>query len=224
MKLLIFTHPSPVWVENGGIVGRGVLLDYAGWAAANGKEVNCFETQSIPASVLQEVAASQNSTFRQGDILFIRTGWTRAYEQLSQAQCQQLADYAAPPVIGVESSEAMLRWIWDLELAAVVGDMPSFEAYPCQNQVFFLHEWLLAGWGVPIGELFDLEQLSQECHKRGRWTFFFSSVPLKVCVEKLHFSCSQLTTLSGSWWCCKPPEWRGYILITSSFVFASCRS
>ncbi|KAJ5448531.1 hypothetical protein N7445_003352, partial [Penicillium cf. griseofulvum] len=142
-----------VWVENGGIVGRGVLLDYAGWAAANAKEVNCFETQSIPASVLQ---------------------------QLSQAQCQQLANYAAPPVIGVESSEAMLRWIWDLKLAAVVGDMPSFEAYPCQNQDFFLHEWLLAGWGVPIGELFDLEKLSQECRKRGRWTFFFSSVPLKV--------------------------------------------
>ncbi|KOS39108.1 hypothetical protein ACN38_g10071 [Penicillium nordicum] len=108
-----------VWVENGGIVGRGVLLDYAGWAAANGKEVNCFETQSIPATVLQEVAISQDTTFRPGDILFIRTGWTQAYEQLSPAQCQQLADYAAPPVIGVESSEAMLRWIWDLELAAV---------------------------------------------------------------------------------------------------------
>ncbi|KAJ5231251.1 hypothetical protein N7489_011959 [Penicillium chrysogenum] len=169
-----------VWVENGGVVGRGVLLDYAGWAAANGKEVKCFETQSIPASVLQEVATSQNTTFRPGDILFIRTGWTRAYEQLSRAECQQLADYAAPPVIGVESSEAMLRWIWDRELAAVVGDMPSFEAYPCQNQAFFLHEWLLAGWGVPIGELFDLEQLSQECRKRNRWTFFFSSVPLKV--------------------------------------------
>lgn len=180
MKIPIFTDPPSVWVENGGIVGRGVLLDYAGWAAVNGKEVNCFETQSIPASVLQEVAVSQNTTFRPGDILFIRTGWTRAYEQLSRAQCQQLADYAAPPVIGVESSQATLRWIWDLELAAVVGDMPSFEAYPCQNELFFLHEWLLAGWGIPIGELFDLEQLSQECQKRDRWTFFFSSVPLKV--------------------------------------------
>ncbi|KAJ5779884.1 hypothetical protein N7457_007604 [Penicillium paradoxum] len=170
-----------VWAENGGIVGRGVLLDYASWAEANGKEVKCFETQSIPVSALQEVAASQNTTFRPGDILFIRTGWTRAYEQLSQAQCQQLANHTVPPLIGVESSEAMLRWIWDLEVAAVVGDMPSFEAFPCQDKVFFLHEWLLAGWGIPIGELFDLEQLSQECRKRGRWTFFFSSVPLKVC-------------------------------------------
>ncbi|KAJ5344422.1 hypothetical protein N7452_002426 [Penicillium brevicompactum] len=169
-----------VWVENGGIVGRGVLLDYVAWAEANSKKVNCFETQSIPVEVLREVAASQNTTFRPGDILFIRTGWTKAYEQLSPEECQNLADYAAPPVIGVESSEAMLRWIWDLQLAAVVGDMPSFEAYPCQNTDWSLHEWLLAGWGIPIGELFDLERLSQECRERNRWTFFFSSVPLKV--------------------------------------------
>ena len=58
--------------------------------------------------------------------------------------------------------------------------MPSFEAWPCQNQEFWLHEWLLAGWGLPIGELFDLEKLGEECKKRGRWSFFFSSVPLKV--------------------------------------------
>jgi hypothetical protein len=169
-----------VWAENGGIVGRGVLLDYAGWAEAKGHDVKCFETQSIPVSVLQDVATSQKTTFRPGDILFIHTGWTRAYERLSSAECQQLADYTAPPVIGVESSESMLRWIWDQSFAAVVGDMPSFEAYPCQNSDFFLHEWLLAGWGIPIGELFDLERLSQECRKRDRWTFFFSSVPLKV--------------------------------------------
>lgn len=119
-------------------------------------------------------------TFRPGDILIIRTGWTRAYERLSTAECQQLAEYKTPPLIGVESSKEMLQWIWDQDFSAVAGDMPSFEAYPCQNPDFFLHEWLLAGWGLPIGELFDLERLSQECRKRGRWSFFFSSVPLKV--------------------------------------------
>jgi kynurenine formamidase len=169
-----------VWVENGGIVGRGVLLDYASWAEAHDHPVNCFQTQSIPVSVLQEVAASQKTTFRLGDILFIRTGWTRAYEQLSAAECQQLADHKAPPVIGVESSEEMLKWIWENSFAAVAGDMPSFEAYPPQSTDFFLHEWLLAGWGLPIGELFDLERLSRECRQRGRYSFFFSSVPLKV--------------------------------------------
>ncbi|KAI2795313.1 hypothetical protein POX_a01919 [Penicillium oxalicum] len=169
-----------VWVDNGGIVGRGVLLDYRGWAEAHGHDVHFFQTQSIPASVLQEVARSQGITFRPGDILFIRTGWTQAYGKLSPGECQQLADHKMPPVIGVESSKETLQWIWENHFAAVAGDMPSFEAWPPQSSAFFLHEWLLAGWGMPIGELFDLERLSQECHRRQRWTFFFSSVPLKV--------------------------------------------
>lgn len=130
--------------------------------------------------MLKEVAASQNTTFRQGDILFVRTGWTKAYSQLSEQACQELASQNPPPLIGVESSEATLRWIWDEGFAAVVGDHPSFEAWPCQNPEFWLHEWLLAGWGLPIGELFDLEKLGEECCKRKRWTFFFSSVPLRV--------------------------------------------
>lgn len=54
------------------------------------------------------------------------------------------------------------------------------EAWPCQNPQYMLHEWLLAGWGLPIGELFDLEKLSEECKKYKKWSFFFSSVPLKV--------------------------------------------
>lgn len=201
-------------MENGGIVGRGVLLDYAAWAEVNGVTVNCFQTQSIPLSVLQQVAASQNLTFRPGDILFIRTGWTRDYERLSRAECQQLADYKAPPVIGVEQSEEILRWLWDNEFAAVAGDMPSFEAYPCQNPDFFLHEWLLAGWGLPIGELFDLERLSQECRQRKRWSFFFSSVPLKV--SELDSHPETWLIISGPRRRCESAEWRGHLLISAS--------
>jgi hypothetical protein len=38
-----------------------------------------------------------------------------------------------------------------------------------------LHEVLLAGWGCPIGELFDLETLAEECKRQGRWSFFVTS-------------------------------------------------
>lgn len=173
----IGTH---VWVDNGGVVGRGVLLDYAAWAEANNKPLVHFKSVSIPVSELKEVAASQNTTFRQGDILFVRTGWTTAYSKLSETECKQLAAIIPPPLVGIESSEQTLRWIWEEGFAAVAADHPSFEAWPCQNPEFFLHEWLLAGWGMPIGEMFDLEKLSEECRKRKRWTFFFSSVPLRV--------------------------------------------
>lgn len=45
---------------------------------------------------------------------------------------------------------------------------------------FLLHEVLLSGWGCPIGEMFDLEGLAEECRKRGRWSFFFCSEPMNV--------------------------------------------
>ncbi|KAF4975732.1 hypothetical protein FZEAL_7508 [Fusarium zealandicum] len=171
---------TQAWVDRGGIVGRGVLLDYAAWADASDIEIKPFESNSITVATLKEVAKSQGTTFEAGDILFIRSGWTRAYDKLSDGECKALADLKPPPSIGIESSEETLRWLWDQSFSAVVGDHPAMEAWPCQNPDFFLHEWLLAGWGMPIGELFDLERLGQECRERGRWSFFFSSVPLKV--------------------------------------------
>ncbi|KAL6241406.1 hypothetical protein RBB50_011670 [Rhinocladiella similis] len=44
----------------------------------------------------------------------------------------------------------------------------------------FMHEYLLAGWGLPIGELFDLEGLSRLCEEHGRWEFFVASAPLNM--------------------------------------------
>lgn len=37
---------------------------------------------------------------------------------------------------------------------------------------------MLAGWGTPLGELFDLDVLADLCAKNGCWSFFFTSSPL----------------------------------------------
>lgn len=179
---MLKTHVNGVhaWVEKGGIVGRGILVDYCAWADENNIKFDPLSSQSIPVSVLEDVLKRQGTEPREGDILFVRSGWGRAYTQLSPEEAVAMAEMSSPPAIGVESSERTLRWIWENGFAAVAGDTTSFEAWPCQNRNFWLHEWFLAGWGMPIGELFDLEELSRECRKRGRWTFFFSSVPLKV--------------------------------------------
>ncbi|PKS13170.1 hypothetical protein jhhlp_000514 [Lomentospora prolificans] len=168
------------WVEKGGIIGRGVLLDYASWADSKGIAIKAFESTSIPVSVLEEVAAHQSTELKPGDILLVRTGWLRSFEKLTEEGRVEVASITNPPAIGVESSEETLRWLWKKSFAAAGGDQPSFETWPCQDRRFFLHEWLLAGWGMPIGELFDLEALSAECQKRKKWSFFCSSVPLKV--------------------------------------------
>ncbi|KAJ2966304.1 hypothetical protein NQ176_g10212 [Zarea fungicola] len=171
---------TQAWVEKGGIVGRGVLLDYAAWAEKKGIKVTPFETSIITAATLQDVADSQGTTFKTGDILFIHTGWTESYEQLAQDARTEMTKNYAPASIGLESSKETLRWIWENGFAAIAGDHPAMEAVPFQSDEFSLHQWLLAGWGMPIGELFSLKRLSDECQKRQRWTFFFSSIPLYV--------------------------------------------
>ena len=162
-------------------MGRGILLDYASWTEQTGRPLPpAFETSPIPASDLRQVAASQGTPIRPGDILFVRTGWGRAYAGLDDAGRAALAAMDPPPAVGLESSKETLRWLWECGFAAVAGDQPSFEAWPCRDKAFWLHEWLLSGWGMPIGEIFDLESLAEECARRKRWSFFFSSVPLKV--------------------------------------------
>ena len=169
-----------VWVRNGGVTGRGVLLDYQSWAESEGLVMRATSTTSITLDELQKVVASQNVELRRGDILCVRSGYLKAFDALSDEEARALVTHPAPPAIGLQSSEDVLQWIWETGFAAVAGDMPSFEAWPCQNTRFFLHEWLLAGWGMPIGELFDFERLAIECKKRKKWTFFFNSMPLNV--------------------------------------------
>jgi hypothetical protein len=157
-----------------------VLLDYSTWAASQNITPLPLTTYKIPLSDLKKVAAWQNVAFRPNDILFIRSGFVKALSLLSPDEATAYAAQTVPHAIGVESSEEMLRWIWENEFVAVAGDMTAFEALPFQSKEHWLHEWLLAGWGLPIGELFDLEKLAEECARLGKWSFFFSSIPLKV--------------------------------------------
>jgi len=48
------------------------------------------------------------------------------------------------------------------------------------NPDVMIHEYQLAFWGSPIGELWDLEKLAEVCEREKRWSFFFSSAPLNV--------------------------------------------
>ncbi|KAH8647660.1 putative cyclase-domain-containing protein [Xylariales sp. PMI_506] len=168
------------WVQAGGIFGRGVLIDYLGWAESQNIEVKGTTTTSITLKDILAVAEHQGLTFQPGDIFLIRTGWAKSFFALSPQEVQALFAQANPPAIGLESSEELLRWLWENRFAAVAGDQPSFEAWPCQDLDHWLHEWLLAGWGMPIGELFDLEKLAEECKRLRKWSFLFSSMPLHV--------------------------------------------
>lgn len=79
----------------------------------------------------------------------------------------------------------MIDWLHDCYFATVAGDSPTFEAWPT-NQEYHLHEYLLALWGCPLGEMLDLERLSQVCKEKNRWTFFVTSSPANVLGKSTH--------------------------------------
>jgi hypothetical protein len=45
---------------------------------------------------------------------------------------------------------------------------------------YYLHEYILPLWGMPLGEMLDLERLAVKCKESKRYTFFFSSMPANV--------------------------------------------
>lgn len=164
-----------VWGRRG-IAGRGVLLDYARWAAANGIAYSPGDRHAIGADELRAVAAAQRVGFMEGDILVVRSGWVAWYQTLDRAAREAVA---TPPYrgVGVAQGEATLRFLWDTGFAAVCGDAIAWEVFPGTPEDGFMHETILGLWGMPIGEMFYLEKLADDCAADGRYDFFLAAAP-----------------------------------------------
>ncbi|CAK7239313.1 MAG: hypothetical protein STHCBS139747_000743 [Sporothrix thermara] len=187
------------WVAHGGIVGRGVLLDYAGYAERHGIKLSHFSCTGIPVEHLQDLVREQGITFEPGDIVLIRIGFTVAYDALTREEQKALPLREVPAFMGLSPTKTTLQWLWETNCAALASDAVGMEQTPVygdhvrpgaawKGEVWeeemqgggLVHQWVLAGWGVPIGEMFDLEALRAQCVAHNRWTFFFASVPLRV--------------------------------------------
>ncbi|KAE9391696.1 hypothetical protein BT96DRAFT_300561 [Gymnopus androsaceus JB14] len=162
----------------GKIVGRGVLLDFYAYAQAEGIAYQANDQYLLTAAQLDACAEAQGITFKQGDILFVRMGWVHWHEHAAPKERWDtlIADTRA---IGLRQDLEEVKWLWDHHFAAVACDAPAFEARPT-IQEWNLHDYLLALWGTPIGEFFDLEELAETCKYTGRYTFFVTSSPLNV--------------------------------------------
>ncbi|CAN6625899.1 hypothetical protein TRVA0_010S02344 [Trichomonascus vanleenenianus] len=164
------------WAKKG-IVGRGVLIDYADWAEKKGIKFSAFTGQVIRLEELQQIIKDYNIELQPGDILFVRVGlineWNNKDAEWKKKYPNKKVEHS-----GVEQSEDMLRFLWDNHFVAVAGDSVGFEVTPAVDGSRALHYYLLAGWGVPIGEMFDLDELAATCKRLNRYSFFLSSVPL----------------------------------------------
>ncbi|KAJ5604594.1 hypothetical protein N7510_009748 [Penicillium lagena] len=159
-----------------GLAGRGVLIDYVSYAKRRGIEVNHFSGHAISVEDVLAIAEEQGVEFRTGDVLFLRTGYVAAYKTLDAEGRERVSNVRE--WCGLGQSRGTTEWLWKRQFAAVVSDSPGFEVRPPTDKTWHLHPILLAGWGTPLGELFDLDKLVEICAKNKRWSFFFTSAPL----------------------------------------------
>ena len=165
------------WSKRGGIVGRGILLDYLAWAEGQGIQYSPIERHAISESDLEAVAAWQGTKFEVGDILLVRSGFVKWHKDASYSE-RKAGTADGSHWAGVEGTETSIEWFWNHHFSAVGGDANVFEAWPARNEQVRLHDVFLAMWGMPIGEMFDLDELAEVCKRHNQWSFFFTSAPL----------------------------------------------
>ncbi|CAG9996977.1 unnamed protein product [Clonostachys byssicola] len=166
------------WTKHGGIVGRGVLLDYVEYAKRKDIKYSPMSSHAILVKELDEIAKDCGIEFLPGDILLVRVGWTKWYDEHEDSDRSKYITNAYAWA-GIKGCEETLEWLWDHHFAAVASDNNGVEVVP-MDDAWRLHDFLLPGWGMPMGEMWDLEDLAKECKKQGRWTFFLTSSPLNL--------------------------------------------
>jgi kynurenine formamidase len=160
-----------------GLVLRGVLLDLPAYWAAQGQDVDAFSPHIVSVAELQAAAAHQGLEWSPGDLLIVRTGWLAAYRRLGGVPADQLE---MPGSAGLDASAAMARFLWDEGFCAVATDNPAVEFLPSDPAVGSLHRRLIPALGMPLGELWDLDELAARAADLGRYQVCVVSVPLRV--------------------------------------------
>ncbi|KAK5212153.1 hypothetical protein LTR41_002395 [Exophiala xenobiotica] len=165
------------WAKRG-IVGRGVLLDFYSFAQ---KSYDPFSAKKISVDELMACVKAQNVEFEYGDILIVRTGWSEAYTNLDEKGREELGGKKSADLAfaGLARGHAMEEFLHDNYFSAVASDSPAFETWPF-DEPEHLHHCLLPLWGVPIGEMWNLDDLAACCKRTGRYTFFITSSPANV--------------------------------------------
>jgi kynurenine formamidase len=157
-----------------GLVMRAVLIDLP---AYEGHRFDAFTERSITAAELAACADQAGIAIQEGDLLLVRTGWLAAYRLRDGVPDEMLA---MPTTVGLDASAEMARFLWDSGCCAVAADNPAVEVLPGSRAVGSLHRRLIPALGMPLGELWDLDELAAACAESGRYEVCVVSVPLRV--------------------------------------------
>ncbi len=146
------------------LLGRGVLLDVAGWKGQD----RLPQRHGITAEELEGCARQQGIAVQPGDVLLVRTGYATLWRD----------ETAYLQAAGVAKSGTL--WAAERAVVAVGADNMAWdvpgERDPETGAMLFAHLYLLPQKGIYILENLDLEALARD----RRYEFAFIGIPLKL--------------------------------------------
>jgi kynurenine formamidase len=175
------------WAEHG-IVGRGVLVDVAGYLERQGQPLDPSRRFYIGIDLIEKVLADQRVSIEPGDIVLLRTGWQKWYFSLN---AEEKASYGGLEGHHKDIDFAVLdrrqetaAWLWDHQVVAIWGDNGAVESHslgdPEQEGTGSNHQRLLAMMGIGIGEFFTFEDLAADCAEDGIYEFMVTAKPVSL--------------------------------------------
>lgn len=189
------SHGVHHWARRG-IAGSAVVADVGRWRASVGRPLIYDAPDPIEVEDVVATLAHQHVEINEGDVLLLRTGWIGWYESLTLDQRAAFAGQARPATPGLRPGTEMAEFLWDLHIAAVAADNPMVEVMSpgsllppeqraaIRNDPARMHEvftpWFLPMLGLPLGEMWNLDQLAADCADDGRYACFLTSAPLNL--------------------------------------------
>jgi kynurenine formamidase len=163
---------------------RGVLLDMVKVFQAAGKlksnpacRTPCLDIGTvITPEDLQAALKAENVTLREGDAVFLHTGWVDLFLQYP---AQNAIYNKGEAGIGAAAAE----WLASQKVILVGADNWAVEVLPLENKdiAFPVHQTLITNNGIHIIENVRTDLIAAEAAKSGRYTFFLSmTVPKAV--------------------------------------------
>ncbi len=156
--------------ERGMIVSRGVLLDVA---QHRGVKYLAPNTVVYPEE-LDAVATAEGVTVEAGDVVIVRTGWRVNFLETRNGEAWMMGS----PGLSWRCAE----WLHYKQAAAVASDNIAVEVFSSEvpDAVLVFHLLTIRDMGMMLGEIWDLEALSQDCAADGVYAFLLVAQPLRV--------------------------------------------
>ncbi|WP_433754804.1 cyclase family protein [Nocardia sp. CA-135398] len=174
------------WAEQP-IVGRGVLIDLGRYRQGLEHPIDHRGGEPLDIGLLDDALAAQGTRLQTGDLLLLRTGWAHWYLNEATADEQECIR-ATKTCTGLAQSPQAIEWFAEHRVALAASDTFALERLPAVPGSPFgadtdhgmMHQELIALLGLPIGELWKLDELGADCATDGRYDCLLTVKPLNL--------------------------------------------